>query len=200
MIDEITIISFLKDKKTEYRSFQLVTAEIRKQIEQVKEHRQEIEKEIIETTQMAVNYGKVGGSSGKHQDLGDILFQTYEQLTKEIDDLVTKYKQAQKEIEIYHRLNLIYQTLDSETKMYLEKIYVNEEKIESVAASMDISPRTLIRKKNRVLKNMVEMFNSTMSNKSIAKIKSIDEALIRDEKKPYKKIMLDGQITFEDFT
>ena len=47
---------------------------------------------------------------------------------------------------------------------------------------------------------MVEMFNSTMSNKSIAKIKSIDEALIRDEKKPYKKIMLDGQITFEDFT
>lgn len=143
--------------------------EIRKDLLGLDNQNTGIEAEIYQTIQEGVHYDDTGGSrSGKKKDLGDLLSVTQKMIQSHRRELSVRYQMLLAKSEQYHRLGLVYDTLDSASKEVLRRLYVDKEKWEWIEADMNISHRKLLNIRKQAMKDMLERYHSDLSNYQLA--------------------------------
>ncbi len=143
--------------------------EIRRDISGLDDQNSGIVAEIYKTMQEGIHYDETGGSgSGRKRDLSDLLSDTQRMLQNHRDELSVKYQMLMEKREEYHRLGLVYDSLDPFSKDVLHRLYVDKEKWEWIEADMDISHRKLLGIRKQALQDMLDRYHSDLSNYQLA--------------------------------
>lgn len=161
--------------------------EVRKDILELNDQNNSVVKDIVKTIQVGIHYDDTGGSSsGKKKDLGDILTITQKMIQEHREELFVKYKQLLNKSEHYHRLGLVYDTLDSSSKEILDRLYVKKEKWEYIEYDLDISHRKVLGIRKQALLDMLNRYNSDLTNYQLA-LQSTCDVVKKELKKREKR-------------
>lgn len=160
---------------------------VRKDILELNDQNSSVVKDIVETIQVGVHYSDTGGSSsGKKKDLGDILSVTQKMIQEHRKELCVKYQQLLNKSEYYHRLGLVFDTLDSSSKEILNRLYVKKEKWEWIEYDLGISHRKVLGIRKQALLDMLNRYNSDLTNYQLA-LQSTNDVVEKEPKKREKR-------------
>lgn len=199
MIAEEEIILFLESEEDVKKNLQIESEKLLSEIKEIESQRAEIEKDIIETVQSSIRYDtEGGGSSGKKRDLGNVLSMTKKILEEQIDSLTYSYRLNLVRIEKNHRLRLVLATLPPLSKEVLIRIYRKKEKWEYVEQVLDISHSKLARLKKKALQDVCEIYDSSYTNRQLAKLKNTTTVTKKEVKMEGREAVLPGQLKITD--
>lgn len=199
MIAEEEIILFLESEEDVKKNLQIESEKLLAEIKEIESQRAEIEKDIIETVQSSIRYDtEGGGSSGKKRDLGNVLSMTKKILEEQIDSLTYSYRLNLVQIEKNHRLRLVLATLPPLSKEVLIRIYRKKEKWEYIEQRLDISHSKLARLKKKALMDVCEIYDSSYTNRQLAKLKNTTTVTKKEVKMEGREAVLPGQLKITD--
>lgn len=199
MIAEEEIILFLESEEDVKKNLQIESEKLLAEIKEIESQRAEIEKDIIETLQSSIRYDtEGGGSSGKKRDLGNVLSMTKKILEEQIDSLTYSYRLNLVRIEKNHRLRLVLATLPPLSKEVLIRIYRKKEKWEYIEQRLDISHSKLARLKKKALQDVCEIYDSSYTNRQLAKLKNTTTVTKKEVKMEGREAVLPGQLKITD--
>jgi DNA-directed RNA polymerase specialized sigma subunit len=199
MIAEEEIILFLESEEDVKKNLQIESEKLLAEIKEIESQRAEIEKDIIETLQSSIRYDtEGGGSSGKKRDLGNVLSMTKKILEEQIDSLTYRYRLNLVRIEKNHRLRLVLATLPPLSKEVLIRIYRKKEKWEYIEQRLDISHSKLARLKKKALQDVCEIYDSSYTNRQLAKLKNTTTVTKKEVKMEGREAVLPGQLKITD--
>ena len=199
MIAEEEIILFLESEEDVKKNLQIESEKLLAEIKEIESQRAEIEKDIIETVQSSIRYDtEGGGSSGKKRDLGNVLSMTKKILEEQIDSLTYSYRLNLVQIEKNHRLRLVLATLPLLSKEVLIRIYRKKEKWEYIEQRLDISHSKLARLKKKALQDVCEIYDSSYTNRQLAKLKNTTTVAKKEVKMEGREAVLPGQLKITD--
>lgn len=199
MIAEEEIILFLESEEDVKKNLQIESEKLLAEIKEIESQRAEIEKDIIETVQSSIRYDtEGGGSSGKKRDLGNVLSMTKKILEEQIDSLTYSYRLNLVRIEKNHRLRLVLATLPPLSKEVLIRIYRKKEKWEYIEQHLDISHSKLARLKKKALQDVCEIYDSSYTNRQLAKLKNTTTVAKKEVKMEGREAVLPGQLKITD--
>ena len=199
MIAEEEIILFLESEEDVKKNLQIESEKLLAEIKEIESQRAEIEKNIIETLQSSIRYDtEGGGSSGKKRDLGNVLSMTKKILEEQIDSLTYRYRLNLVRIEKNHRLRLVLATLPPLSKEVLIRIYRKKEKWEYIEQRLDISHSKLARLKKKALQDVCEIYDSSYTNRQLAKLKNTTTVTKKEVKMEGREAVLPGQLKITD--
>lgn len=199
MIAEEEIILFLESEEDVKKNLQIESEKLLAEIKEIESQRAEIEKDIIETVQSSIRYDtEGGGSSGKKRDLGNVLSMTKKILEEQIDSLTYSYRLNLVQIEKNHRLRLVLATLPPLSKEVLIRIYRKKEKWEYIEQRLDISHSKLARLKKKALQDVCEIYDSSYTNRQLAKLKNTTTVTKKEVKMEGREAVLPGQLKITD--
>lgn len=199
MIAEEEIILFLESEEDVKKNLQIESEKLLAEIKEIESQRAEIEKDIIETVQSSIHYDtEGGGSSGKKRDLGNVLSMTKKILEEQIDSLTYRYRLNLVRIEKNHRLRLVLATLPPLSKEVLIRIYRKKEKWEYIEQRLDISHSKLARLKKKALQDVCEIYDSSYTNRQLAKLKNTTTVTKKEVKMEGREAVLPGQLKITD--
>lgn len=199
MIAEEEIILFLESEEDVKKNLQIESEKLLAEIKEIESQRAEIEKDIIETLQSSIRYDtEGGGSSGKKRDLGNVLSITKKILEEQIDSLTYRYRLNLVRIEKNHRLRLVLATLPPLSKEVLIRIYRKKEKWEYIEQRLDISHSKLARLKKKALQDVCEIYDSSYTNRQLAKLKNTTTVTKKEVKMEGREAVLPGQLKITD--
>ena len=199
MIAEEEIILFLESEEDVKKNLQIESEKLLAEIKEIESQRAEIEKDIIETVQSSIRYDtEGGGSSGKKHDLGNVLSMTKKILEEQIDSLTYSYRLNLVQIEKNHRLRLVLATLPPLSKEVLIRIYRKKEKWEYIEQRLDISHSKLARLKKKALQDVCEIYDSSYTNRQLAKLKNTTTVTKKEVKMEGREAVLPGQLKITD--
>lgn len=199
MIAEEEIILFLESEEDVKKNLQIESEKLLAEIKEIESQRAEIEKDIIETVQSSIRYDtEGGGSSGKKRDLGNVLSMTKKILEEQIDSLTYSYQLNLVRIEKNHRLRLVLATLPPLSKEVLIRIYRKKEKWEYIEQRLDISHSKLARLKKKALQDVCEIYDSSYTNRQLAKLKNTTTVAKKEVKMEGREAVLPGQLKITD--
>ena len=199
MIAEEEIILFLESEEDVKKNLQIESEKLLAEIKEIESQRAEIEKDIIETVQSSIRYDtEGGGSSGKKRDLGNVLSMTKKILEEQIDSLTYSYQLNLVRIEKNHRLRLVLATLPPLSKEVLIRIYRKKEKWEYIEQRLDISHSKLARLKKKALQDVCEIYDSSYTNRQLAKLKNTTTVTKKEVKMEGREAVLPGQLKITD--
>lgn len=199
MIAEEEIILFLESEEDVKKNLQIESEKLLAEIKEIESQRAEIEKDIIETLQSSIRYDtEGGGSSGKKRDLGNVLSMTKKILEEQIDSLTYRYRLNLVRIEKNHRLRLVLATLPPLSKEVLIRIYRKKEKWEYIEQRLDISHSKLARLKKKALQDVCEIYDSSYTNRQLAKSKNTTTVTKKEVKMEGREAVLPGQLKITD--
>jgi DNA-directed RNA polymerase specialized sigma subunit len=199
MIAEEEIILFLESEEDVKKNLQIESEKLLAEIKEIESQRAEIEKDIIETLQSSIRYDtEGGGSSGKKCDLGNVLSMTKKILEEQIDSLTYRYRLNLVRIEKNHRLRLVLATLPPLSKEVLIRIYRKKEKWEYIEQRLDISHSKLARLKKKALQDVCEIYDSSYTNRQLAKLKNTTTVTKKEVKMEGREAVLPGQLKITD--
>ena len=199
MIAEEEIILFLESEEDVKKNLQIESEKLLSEIKEIESQRAEIEKDIIETVQSSIRYDtEGGGSSGKKRDLGNVLSMTKKILEEQIDSLTYSYRLNLVRIEKNHRLRLGLATLPPLSKEVLIRIYRKKEKWEYIEQRLDISHSKLARLKKKALQDVCEIYDSSYTNRQLAKLKNTTTVAKKEVKMEGREAVLPGQLKITD--
>ena len=195
MIAEEEIILFLESEEDVKKNLQIESEKLLSEIKEIESQRAEIEKDIIETVQSSIRYDtEGGGSSGKKRDLS----MTKKILEEQIDSLTYRYRLNLVRIEKNHRLRLVLATLPPLSKEVLIRIYRKKEKWEYIEQCLDISHSKLARLKKKALQDVCEIYDSSYTNRQLAKLKNTTTVAKKEVKMEGREAVLPGQLKITD--
>ena len=199
MIAEEEIILFLESEEDVKKNLQIESEKLLAEIKEIESQRAEIEKDIIETVQSSIRYDtEGGGSSGKKRELGNVLSMTKKILEEQIDSLTYSYRLNLVRIEKNHRLRLVLATLPPLSKEVLIRIYRKKEKWEYIEQRLDISHSKLARLKKKALQDVCEIYDSSYTNRQLAKLKNTTTVTKKEVKMEGREAVLPGQLKITD--
>lgn len=199
MIAEEEIILFLESEEDVKKNLLIESEKLLDEIKEIENQRDTIEKDIIETVQSSIRYDtEGGGSSGKKRDLGNVLSMTKKILEEQIDSLTYSYRLNLVQIEKNHRLRLVLATLPPLSKEVLIRIYRKKEKWEYIEQRLDISHSKLARLKKKALQDVCEIYDSSYTNRQLAKLKNTTTVAKKEVKMEGKDAVLPGQLKITD--
>ena len=199
MIAEEEIILFLESEEDVKKNLQIESEKLLSEIKEIESQRAEIEKDIIETVQSSIRYDtEGGGSSEKKRDLGNVLSMTKKILEEQIDSLTYSYRLNLVRIEKNHRLRLVLATLPPLSKEVLIRIYRKKEKWEYIEQRLDISHSKLARLKKKALQDVCEIYDSSYTNRQLAKLKNTTTVAKKEVKMEGREAVLPGQLKITD--
>ncbi len=171
--------------------------EVRRDILELNNQNSAVVRDIITTIQVGIHYDDTSGSgSGKKKDLGDLLSVTQKMIQEHREELSIKYQLLLEKSEHYHRLELVYDTLDSTSKEILNRLYVKKEKWECIEYDLDLSHRKVLGIRKQALLDMLNRYNSDLTNYQLALQSTVD--VVAKEPKKREKLkdnpVLSGQM------
>lgn len=97
-------------------------------------------------------------------------------------------------IEKNHRLRLVLATLPPLSKEVLIRIYRKKEKWEYIEQHLDISHSKLARLKKKALQDVCEIYDSSYTNRQLAKLKNTTTVAKKEVKMEGREAVLPGQL------
>ena len=176
MMDETRIIEFLCNQNMSME-LQKQAYDVRQEIKTIEQQHSELQDEILHTIQTGVHYQDTKVSSGgrQGQDLESVLYKSKKMLEEHLQDLYVKHQNILDDIETNHRLQLVFDTISSQYRELLLRMYRDGEKWDVLELEMDISRSKLARIRNQTIKSIETTFNSTFTNRQLAKLKSTEQ-------------------------
>jgi len=119
-------------------------------------------------------------------------------LEEQIDSLTYSYRLNLVRIEKNHRLRLVLATLPPLSKEVLIRIYRKKEKWEYIEQRLDISHSKLARLKKKALQDVCEIYDSSYTNRQLAKLKNTTTVAKKEVKMEGREAVLPGQLKITD--
>ena len=101
-------------------------------------------------------------------------------------------------IEKNHRLRLVLATIPPLSKEVLIRIYRKKEKWEYIEQHLDISHSKLARLKKKALQDVCEIYDSSYTNRQLAKLKNTTTVAKKEVKMEGREAVLPGQLKITD--
>lgn len=166
MITQEEVVRFLETPQMD-QFLKKEAAVIRKQIKECKEQYSSVKEEMLFTLQ---TNNRLDIAGGKTQKVENVIEEADRLLQEQLDDLTSRHIFLLKEIEKNHRINLIIHTLSTQEQEIMMRIYRNHEKWDVLEMELDISRAQIARLRIRALNNIVDIYNSDISNRSLSKL------------------------------
>lgn len=176
--------------------------DIRKKMAELDSQHSGIEREILETVQVAVHYDMGGGSSetGEKKDLSHVLDLTKRMLEGQREELYTEYQSIIEQMEKIHRLQIVYDTLSPLTREVLRRLWEENEKWEYIEIDMKISRRKIASIRKQALADIQNRFNSELTNFELVRQRNTAFFKYQNpkcEQAKEKKETITGQLSLE---
>lgn len=147
--------------------------DLRQKIHTMEEQYEHLQEEIMSSLQTSVHLSETSGSSSRQpDDLYHVLLQSERVLKDQINDMYLKHKLIVNEMETGHRLKLVWDVIEADRRHLLIRLYRDHEKWDSLERELKISRTKIARLRAQTLKMIVELFNSTLTNQQLAKMKT----------------------------
>lgn len=174
--------------------------EVREKLIHLDEALEEIKNEIIETTQISVKISSAPGSvTNSRKDLFDYIENAENQAKDYYKELTMRYGTIMEQMAEIKRVWIVYDTLLPLEREIIKRLYIDNEKWETVEKELGINHRILVKKVSDVWETIRNKYMSSESDMELARQKNTWSLLDNRKSRKTRKNGLDGQMELEDF-
>ena len=198
-ITKVEIMYYLKNPNLSNVLWQQAK-EVREKMIHLDEALEEIKNEIIETTQISAKISSVPGSiTNSRKDLFDYIENAENQARDYYKELTMRYGMIMEQMAEIKRVWIVYDTLLPLEREIIKRLYIDNEKWETVEKELGINHRILVKKVSDVWEIIRDKYLSSESDMELARQKNTWSLLDNRKSRKIKKNGLDGQMELEDF-
>lgn len=171
-----------------YWDLQKQSYDLRQKIQTMEKQYDRLQDEIISSVQTSNHMSERSGSGSRQpEDLYHVLIQSEMLLKDQINDMYIKHKLITNEIEREHRLKLVWDIVSADCRDLLVRLYRNHEKWDFLEHELKISRTQIARLRGQTLKMIINLYNSTVTNQQLAKMKTkSSRSLVQNQKNEEK--------------
>lgn len=174
--------------------------EVRERMINLNEALEEIKNEIIETSQVSVKMSQTPRSvTNNKKDLFDCIESTEKQTRNYYKELTMRYEILMEQMAEVKRVWLVYDTLLPLEREIIKRLYIDNEKWETVENELGINHRILVKKVSNTWEVIRESCLSSASDMELARQKNTWSLLTNSKKNRRNKVKDDGQMEINDF-
>lgn len=173
--------------------------EVREKLIHLDEALEEIKNEIIETTQISVKISSAPGSvTNSRKDLFDYIENAENQAKDYYKELTMRYGTIMEQMAEIKRVWIVYDTLLPLEREIIKRLYIDNEKWETVEKELGINHRILVKKVSDVWETIRNKYMSSESDMELARQKNTWSLLDNRKSRKTRKNGLDGQMELEE--
>lgn len=161
---------------------------------------EEIKNEVIRTTQVSAKISPTPRSiTNNKKDVFDCIENTENQVKDYYEELTIRYEMIMTQLAEIKRVWIVYDTLLPLEREIIRRLYIDNEKWESVENELGINHRILVKKVSDTWELIREKYLSSASDMELAAQKNTWSLLSKNDKSKHKRIQNDGQMEISDF-